>query len=414
MPRTARYLLLTFILGAFLESEARGNVITAVTCSQSDVTAAVTAASAGDTVIVPSGSCSWSGLSLSKAVTLQGAGIGLTNITLTGNNTVTKSAAGVIRIKAFSFSIANGGNTNKGFTIQGSWKSAQPIVFQNNAFTTNGSGLFLVAVPGGLIVANNSFTGQWDDSFLQIKDPQDLQGSWHTADSMGAQDTSGTLNHYVETNTFVGGTNQGIDCDDACRMVYRYNTLTNSSFNSHGEDTSPNGLRHFEVYNNSFGNTRDTSQLANESQAVWIRGATGVIYNNFFANLAGNYWGTKPEIRMNIRGAEDVRPQGTCAQVSYPVPHQLGQNNNGTSDFTDPIYLWGNTGTIIISAGWNWGNPCGFTFTTFFQWGRDGVNPTGSGGSPKPGYVAFTYPHPLVLSSGTPPGPPTNLQAIVN
>ena len=181
---------------------------------------------------VPAGSCSLSGFSLSKAVTLQGAGIGLTNITLTGNNNVTKSAAGVTRIKGFSFSIAGGGNANKGFTIQGSWKSAQPIVFQNNAFTTNGSALFLVAVPGGLIVANNSFTGLWDDSFLQIKDPNDPQGSWHTADSMGTNDPSGTLNHYIETNTFVGGTNQGIDCDDACRVVYRYNTLTSSSFNS--------------------------------------------------------------------------------------------------------------------------------------------------------------------------------------
>jgi len=164
----AKYLLLTFILGAFLVSEAQASIIAAATCSQTDVTTAMGAANVGDTVAVPAGACSWSGLSLNKALTLQGAGVGLTNITLAGNNTVTKSAAGVIRIKGFSFSISGGGNANKGFTIQGSWKSAQPIVFQNNSFTTNGSALFLVAVPGGLIVANNSFIGLWDDSFLQI------------------------------------------------------------------------------------------------------------------------------------------------------------------------------------------------------------------------------------------------------
>jgi hypothetical protein len=419
MTMLVKWLSFTILLSALFGAEAQ--TISVASCSLSAVQNVLNSISPGGTVNVPSGNCSWSGLSVNKAVTLQGAGTGKTNITLSGNNTFTKAAAGVIRIQGFSFSVSGGGNANQPFTIGGSWKSAQPIIFQNDAFTTNGSGLFRIGVPGGVIFSHNTFSGQWDDSFLQLKDPPDSQGSWASADSIGTHDTSGLLNIYIEDNTFVGGTNATVDADDASRVVFRHNTDTNSSFNSHGYDTSPFGVRHFEVYSNKFLNTgaesNDCSQLANENWAVWIRGATGVIYDNYFDNLAGSCWGDKPEIKLSIRGAEDVRPQGSCSQVSYPVPRQLGQNHNGSSYFTDPIYLWGNTGTAQVSGGWNWGNPCGFNWNTFFQWGRDGINSAGTGGTAKPGYTAYTYPHPLTQSSGTSgtgPMPPIGLQAVVN
>ena len=130
-------------------------------------------------------------------------------------------------------------------------------------------------------------------------------------------------------------------------------------------------MREFEIYSNSFlfpdqTCTQGNSSLSNINQFIWLRGASGVIYNNSFANLTSSCWGTKSEIRLSIRGAEDDRPQGTCSQVAYPVPHQVGQSNNGTSDFTDPIYFWGNTGTVQIAGGWSWGNPCGFDWNNFF------------------------------------------------
>ncbi len=405
-----KWLSLAIILSAILSVEARANTITAATCLVADVSAAISSAAAGDTVIVPSGNCSWSGLGLNKAITLQGAGVGKTNITLTGNNNLNKSAAGVTRVSGFSFSISGGGNANKGFTVGGSWRSAQPIVIENNSFTVSGSGLFVITVSGGVIIANNSFTGGWDDSFMQLKNNTDSDNSWGTADTLGSRDTTGTLNIYVETNTIYGGTNQGIDADDASRIVYRYNKVTYGDFNSHGYDTSPIGLRHFEVYNNNFVDPPTSAQIGNINQVVWLRGATGVIFNNYSDSIAGSFWGSKPNLRMNIRGGEDVRPQGTCAQVTYPVPRQLGQNFDGTKYFTDPIYIWGNTGTWNISAGWNWGNPCGLTWSTFFQWGRDGIN----NGTAKPGYTPYTYPHPLTKGSPALPAAPTGLQAIVN
>jgi hypothetical protein len=339
-------------------------------------------------------------MSIAKAVHLKGAGVGKTTITISGN-TITKQAAGVTRISNFSFSKSGGGNESKGFEIGGSWTSAEPVIFNDNAFTISNSGLFLLAVAGGVIIASNAFTGDADDSFIQPKDSEDADNSWSTASTMGTADTNGKLNHYIETNTFNGGTNQGIDCDDSTRCVYRYNTATFSSFNSHGWATSPVGVRHWEVYENTFIHTGGSGELANQNWAIWIRGGTGVIFNNDIDDLAGSYWGDKPELRFSIRGAEDARPQGTCQQVSYPVPRQLGQSHNGSAYITDPIYIWGNTGTVEIAADWNWGNPCGFTWSTFFQWGRDAYNT----GSAKPGYTAYTYPHPLISGASKLPGP---------
>lgn len=385
-----------------------GATINASSCAQSAVQSAINSASHGDTVAVPPGNCSWSGLTLNKAVHLKGAGIGSTNITLSGNNTINKQSAGVVRVSGFSFSKSGGGTSSKGFSIYGSWRNAEPVVIENNDFSISNSGLFLLSVAGGVIIAKNSFTGDWDDSFIQPKDPADPEGSWSATDSFGNKDTNGKLNHYVEDNTFYGGTNQGIDADDSTRVVYRYNTLTYSSFNTHGYATSSVGVRHFEVYNNTFLYPGGTSQIANQNWVIWIRGGTGVIYNNQIADIAGSYWGNKAELKFTIRGAEDTRPQGACSNVSYPVPRQLGQSHNGSSYITDPIYLWGNTGATAIDAGWNWGNPCGFSWSTFFQWGRDAINT----GTPKPGYVAYPFPHPLRSGGGGSPPADTSAPTI--
>ncbi|MCL4785706.1 MAG: immunoglobulin domain-containing protein [Verrucomicrobia bacterium] len=367
--------------------------INAASASQSDVASAINAASDGDTVIVPSGSGSWSGLSIAKAITLQGAGTNATVITLTGNNSITKDNGGATRVRGFRFIKSGGGNSSKGWTIGGSWLSADPVIFQTNHFDVSGSGLFLLDVPGGVIFSRCRFVGAWDDSFIQPK-AQDGQNSWSTADTFGDRDTDGKRNHYVEDCDFYGGTNQGIDADDNTRVVYRYNILMYSSFNTHGWATSPAGVRHWEVYGNRFDHAGGTSAIANQNWSVWIRGGTGFIYSNYFANIAGSEWGDKGEVKFTIRGAEDSRPQGACGSVKYPVPRQLGQSHDGTSYTTDPIRWYGNTGTMAITAGWNWGNPCGLTFSDFWQQNRDYVI-----GTPKSGYAPYTYPHPLVSGS---------------
>lgn len=379
-------------LGAVLATSgvAEAATIDAASCSQDDVVASLDGAEDGDVVQVPAGSCSWSGITLDKPVHLKGAGPDATLVTLTGESTITKQAGGMVRLSGFGFGKTGGGTGSKAFVVGGPWLGVEPVVIEGNSFTVDGSGLFVIATPGGVIIAGNDFTGGWDDSFIQPKDPNDADGSWTSPDTMGDRDLDGKANLYVEDNTFHGGTNQGIDCDDASRCVYRFNTLTYSSFNTHGWATSPVGVRHFEVYGNTFVHDGGAEPIANQNWAVWIRGGTGVIYNNDIADIAGSTWGDKAELRFTIRGAEDARPQGDCSAVAYPVPHQLGQSHDGSEPVTDPIYIWGNQGAQAIDAAWNWGNPCNLVFDDFFEEGRDYVL------GEKPGYAPYPHPHPLV------------------
>jgi hypothetical protein len=401
--------LVVLLLSLSSQASTQGVIRTAASCSQTDVAAAISAASHGHTVQVPAGTCNWSGLSISKAIHLRGAGVGQTRITLAGNNSVTKQSAGITRISDFSFTRSGGGNGSKGWTVGGSWLGAEPVIFTANDYTISGAGLFRINVAGGVIIANSNFVGGNDDSFIQPKDDQDSGNSWGTAHTIGTADTTGKRNLYIENNTFLGGTNQGIDCDDAARCVVRYNTFDRSSFNSHGWDTSAAGVRHWEVYNNTFKHPGGscTTALCNQSWLLLMRGGTGVITDNQFVDIAGSHWGNKTELHFWVRGAEDARPQGSCSNVRYPVPRQIGQNHNGTAYFTDPIRIWNNTGAQVISAGWNFGNPCGLNFDDFWQLGRDYAM------SARPGYAKFAYPHPLLGGGGTqPPAPPTNVRII--
>lgn len=72
------------------------------------------------------------------------------------------------------------------------------------------------------------------------------------------------------------------------------------------------------------------------------------------------------------------------------MPQQIGQSHDGDQAITDPPYF-SETPERRRSTPVDWGNPCGFTFDDFFQWGRDAVKD----GSPKRGYAPYAYPHPL-------------------
>ena len=404
------------------------NTITAASAQQSDVSSAIASATAGDTVRVPAGTATWSGLNISKAIHLVGAagwGAGTTTITLNGSNVVTKQAAGVIRISGFTFNKSGGGNNSKSLTFTGSWKNAKPIIFENNIVTISATGFISITTPGGIIISNNRFTGEWDDSFITPKQPGDGEGSWRANSTMGDADVNGEWNIYVEDNTFRGGTNQGIDADDGGRVVFRHNLCEYMSFNSHGMDTSEDGVRHFEVYRNEFRNSTvsggtPSAQIANQNWAIWIRGGTGTIFQNYIDDIANSSWGTgKSEAKFDIRAQQDnsgvvygtVAPptaKYSCGAGDYPRVRQLGQSwdesrtnpvniAGGAGDYiTDPIYAWSNFGpgtTGGVFLGWanggSWGSQAGY-----FNDNRDYTfsNLT------KAGYKIYTYPHPLRLS----------------
>jgi len=432
--------------------------ITVASNSSTDVQTAINAASAGDIVQLLATSASWAALSVTcnKAITIQGVstaapanptkgcGVSSTIIDVTGTPgnssanvtfNITKQAGGLTRIKGIKFTLTDNGGEQHPINIDGGWLTARPVIWDNCEFVCDGGTMMDSHVAGGVIFSHCTFTGLWNDFFLTVKDlfSDAVTYSWHTADSMGMNDTTGEKNIYVESSKFNGGANGVFDADDNSRFVDRHNEYNNcGGFNSHGWDTSPYGCRHFEIYENDYNFVVDPanggqgqfqkpysggSYSNNVNFYMWLRGATGVIFNNAMDDIYSTAWGDKFEMHATIRGIEDNIGSaggpfpGGCGTVVYPCPHQLGQNNNGTSDFTDPIYVWGNTGTLWNPSYPNvwgssnfsaWGNQCGLAdYNDWWQSGRDYIlsGGDGKGATAKPGYTAYTYPHPLVADT---------------
>ncbi len=223
----------------------------------SDVQAKHAQASNGDTITIPSGNFTWplNGVYITKGITLSGAGVGTSNVTLSGAHPglrITKNATGIIKVQNMTFIATGGAGTLPDpILLDGTWPSGQPIIFSNVGITLSGESMVSCNLAGGVIFSHITFTGTWNDFFISVKD-QVNNNSWTTADTIGSRDTIGTSNIYIEDSTFTGGSNGIIDCDDNCRVVLRHNTAHNSGFfNSHGFDTSPHGARHFEIYENT-------------------------------------------------------------------------------------------------------------------------------------------------------------------
>jgi hypothetical protein len=402
-----------------------GNTINASSASQGDVETAIAAASVGDTVQVPAGAGTWNTLALAKAIHLVGAGIGSTNITLGTGNSITKQAAGVTYVRGFSFGRSTGGNAVHGFTIGGSWLSASPVVIENCDFAISASGLFQLSVAGGVVIANCAFDAELDDSIIRPKNVDtstpnqaSTSESWSTDDSIGASDTSGDRNIYVEDCYFHGGGNQGMDFDDASRGVVRHCRLVFSTINSHGLATSEVGCRHMEVYDNELWHAESsgesgTADIANVNKAIWNRGGVWVITDNDIDAIAGGFWGDKPELAVDIRAQQDDsggaysdfddgRAWLSAGTGTYPRQHQASVNwssgePSNSGYYIDPLYFWNNVGSGVVSNapqnfqnGGNWGSHAGcFTADTDYFFG-----------TARPGYTKYTYPHPLRQTVG--------------
>jgi len=294
--------------------------------------------------------------------------------------------------------------------------------------TGNGSGSAAIfAATNQGLVWNCSF----DDTFsqialgLQFKWEDSIgRSSWSANSTMGAEDTNGATNFYIENCDFHAYLN-ATDFDSDSRVVFRHNILDNSGMASHGADTGPIGLRHVELYDNelvfdNFGDC-DGHVTLPVNWFFWQRGGTSVIMDNILPAISSCAWGNKSNVTfsvLNIRRNTGGYPCWT----QYPAPHQVGQGygpgavshsyysgaNYGRLDYhtyLEPAYIWGNSGTGGNRVGLNAesDDPCGNNqlLTYYVQAGRDYKLEA------KPGYQKYTYPHPLTTSRPSPPLTPS-------
>lgn len=361
---------------------AQAETVNAASCSQADVASAVSSATAGDTVQVPAGTCSWSGGISFAGISLIGAGSSAAGTVVTdGLVTVTKHDTEYTRLSGFRFT-----GTDEHIRVDGS-PTAKPYLVDNNHVRADVSGRAVqLTANGGVLHHNELVAEDWTNAdVFNIPTSED----WTQAPTFGADDTSGERNIYFEDNTFTNIVETMPDGDMGSRLVIRHNLYVDSSIVFHGgapNDSSPNGgTRQFEVYENTFDRVENSVAL---NKWVWARGSSGVIANNQMESADspdGSTYPNKPEILLTV-GCPDP----------YPMQYQVGQSNQSPENPpTHPLAIFGNTGAgttdsnfISVAGSDTAGPPCA-TPDDYIQEGRDYVF------SNTWGWTPYQYPHPL-------------------
>ena len=408
--------------------------------SQSAVTTAIGSSANGDTVIIPNGAVTWSStITLSKQITLEGANAGALVITDTNPNAESSpSCNGTAELicvnigSSYHTTLANmnfftGGGVGAGdyIVVQGA-SGLVPLMhdmlFDIPNFVLSHAVQWLVT--GGVI---------WNTTFQST---QNLAGScgqqvgsdsgsivvksnynWDNPSTMGTLDTGGTANLYMENDTF-SYAGQIPDIDDNGRIVIRYSTIANTSGGLTHGTTSTYGGRQVELYNNTY---TYTNTNRNASRYFWFRAASAVVTANSFQLMSGPCYGTKDTLTFVVENAQANAQHGCCtgwmcfhqpgAGGSYPTvntPTNIGSGNpaqipGDAYQISDPVYIWNNTGTGQGSSHYgenegSTGSACsnGVGTANFYQSGRDYFyNDSSTSAGAKPGWVPYTYPHPL-------------------
>ncbi len=350
-----------------------GNEVTAYSCEQVDVQAALNIAQTGNIVNIPAGTCTWtSTFNFNKAVTLKGAGVDQTTLINGVSHTGISSCGGCTRPQIIIMSSSNSGLTRiTNMTIDG---GSGTIDGQNNGFflvygssknwridhmrfrVTRTSAITAYA-PGGLIDNNRFDIIGWYVSIYG------KNGGGENGDPVWAQDTElGTDNAlYIEDNTFYSSTpSLGLDGWMGQRVVVRFNNFNNSRAGNHGTESGNRlrGSRSYEIYNNTFNKTNGD----NYSDAVGIRGGVGVVFNN---TLSGSF--TMVGSMHNYRDLHPYSPWGQCDGTSPFDLNDLEDDNStlrvydtGTSD-TNSVYSNNNITLTDSDKSWTAGQWIGYS-----------------------------------------------------
>jgi hypothetical protein len=275
-------------------SPCSAKTINAASCQFSDVSNAVAQASAGDIVLLPTGTATWVQTLTLNGVSLLGAGTNATILVDEENRSSATPQMIILNAVAGTLSeISNlqfqGGVTNTSANYYGaiaangipgsSWRIDHN--FFNGLYAKN------IATYGNSmsVIDHNAFFEKGIsiecNSYVQSDGLGDQ--SWHLPATYGLN-SSNVL--YVENNLFTNlepyvASVGACDGEGGGRIVFRYNTVWNDCFNNHGTETGGRirSERSFEIYGNTF-NCAQGSPLYPIFAAMLIRGGSGVIFSN--------------------------------------------------------------------------------------------------------------------------------------
>lgn len=365
-----RLLILLFVCGLLGYASAEAATINAASCSPTDVQAAHTAASSGDTIQLPT--CTFTTWNTTVTITK-------TNLTLKGNgqaNTILRRSNVTAWWDVNPMFRCNGapGFVAQDFTLNGTqdtgagtWEDVGIRLDSCIDFRVHHVTLEWLRI--GMVVAGDPavMRGVIDhNTFLDIHgNPDGAQDSWgygvlvHGNGGYPALSLGTSQNVFIEDNTFTRP-KSAVASANGSRYVFRYNTITETSINAIAVETHgytgvwAHGSRQYEIYNNTI------DIPSNLYRGISPCGGDGVIFDNVIDPLYSD---------------EIVLCNSQCSG-GYPQQDQIRD-----------LYLWGNTLVGGGAAGIT--NIC----TSLIQLNRDYFLTT------KGGYAPYTYPHPLTLSA---------------
>lgn len=424
-------------------SSAFGAVLNAPNCERATLITYISDASDGDTIILPAGTCDWTGgvTINNKELYIKGAGAGSTVINYTRSGS---SNAFTVVNNTKAFSIGNMtliGNTGPLFNIyrtsnQTNVSEGWSVYGMNIQLVGNTGGhVFIVLGYQAGVVYNNtirrhnngtgSCSGTTNIFYVEGREGEanssidTLLGSnsWRRAVGHGA---SGKV--YIEGNTLsmedscYGNT---IDGTAGARWVYRYNTVSTTGYaipiECHGACTS--GYRSVfggEIYNNDL--TMPTlGQPGSYNPHIKKRGGTWLLYNNKFRGGGGaasyilvdsqrssssEYPYCQSTLRYHCNG--DATFDGNTAPkatyMGYPCLDQIGRGTGDSGEqISSPVYSWGNIrhsdGAARNAIALNNIGGTNPAQADHLKKDRDWYE-----GSAPDGYTPYTCPHPLAGS----------------
>ena len=391
---------------AAVGSQTQAATINASNCSQSAVQNAIDSARNGDTVVVPSGTCTWSrSVSITdKSVTVRGSGSGSggTRINHGGGDYPLVSINGASdkgKVEVSDFWFFGSSSSWNGTALQLSgpngWKNVR---IHHNKFEDNYPWTMSVSVSTYGLIDNNVFAGQ----AFGIKTYGRGKTDWSSQLTLGTDDF-----FFIESNTFdmddwYGATGTpAVDMFSGGRVVFRHNTGRNYYFGTH--DRARSGLvsaNAYEIYNN-------TSRAdSNKWKAADITAGTGVIWGNEFTGDWSFGVGAMDYKTADPRGipkcnGNDPADQNAPGQSGWRCQYQIGSQGEGANATGYPLYVWNNRTNGAVK-----GMEC-TAGCEHVRAGRDFIN---NGTTPKPGYKAFVYPHPLAGEGASKPRSPANVR----
>lgn len=378
-------ILLLFFSIYFNMFQANAATINASSCYYNDVQVAINSASGGDTVIIPSGNCTWAGgsLTFSKEITVSGAGKDQTVLIMSNPNEFfyVTGTTNNLRITGFTF---DGNNSGGGIQLKGNHHGFR---IDNCKFinTCCGSINRPITVGEGYcdgVIDHNEFIN--NNSRTDVLVYGDSDEDWNRPIVLGGSD--GVV--FVEDNTFtynnlnLSNPEHVMSSGYGGRYVFRYNTIDaayggslhlGGVIDAHGYCFYGRGTVSYEIYNN-------TIESDHSYRGMFIRGGTGVIYDNTFI---GDF--VKKIHLTNLRSFWSCTGSGvspsTCTE-GYPCRDQIND-----------LYMWNNKlgGNTVTATTMSDGS-----VPNHIQEGRDYFH------FQKSEYTPFPYPHPLIHTDPVP------------